>query len=215
MDLTIHAPKLRNLRVRGFIYSLFLEDTRVINTVVLEIWLRNYGCLDDIFDCLANVEVLVLNDSFWLSTYHYKPPKKFPKGLGRLRTLILAYVRLYEQAHMSFVLCLLASSPRLEKLSIQVPQFAEVTDDQPVQIDCSNIFQCLRKVQLLGMLGLRSELQLIQYILAQSPVLEEMTIGLNEITSQMGSEVKYCFSLEAMLCPRASPNAEIIITTVC
>ncbi|XP_021717901.1 putative F-box/FBD/LRR-repeat protein At5g56810 [Chenopodium quinoa] len=133
---------------------------------------------------------------------------KIPIKMGQLRTLNLSDIKLYKKSNISVLFCLFASSPQLERLYIEISELVKVTDDHPLQIDCSFTLRCLRKVQLLRVSGWIRELQLIKYILAHSPVLGNMT---NELHKNMEVEQKYNFALEAMRYCRASPNAEIII----
>uniref|UniRef100_A0A803L7G4 F-box domain-containing protein n=1 Tax=Chenopodium quinoa TaxID=63459 RepID=A0A803L7G4_CHEQI len=141
--------------------------------------------------------------------------KKLPEclftcsGLTHL-TLIGCKLRSLPPSFMGFPCLIYFKLVGSQELSVEtkISELVKVTDDHPLQIDCSFTLRCLRKVQLLRVSGWIRELQLIKYILAHSPVLGNMT---NELHKNMEVEQKYNFALEAMRYCRASPNAEIII----
>uniref|UniRef100_A0A803KVD7 FBD domain-containing protein n=1 Tax=Chenopodium quinoa TaxID=63459 RepID=A0A803KVD7_CHEQI len=204
--LTIHAPKLKKLFVSGYLDSLRLKGTTALNTLGLAIDLA-FG-RNEIFNCFANIENLVLIGSFGVEfIIQYMCTKTIPKEFGQLRTLNLECIQL-NSYNMSFVLNLLTSSSLLERLSINAKENTKVIDDHSLQIECCYILECLRYAQLLDISGSSGKLQLLKYILAHSPVLEEMTI---ELSTNLRTKEKFKFATEAMRYRRASPNAEIII----
>uniref|UniRef100_A0A803L7G6 FBD domain-containing protein n=1 Tax=Chenopodium quinoa TaxID=63459 RepID=A0A803L7G6_CHEQI len=162
---------------------------------------------NEIFNCFANIENLFLIGSFGLEfIIEYICTKTIPKEFKQLRTLCLENIQL-NPYNISFVLNLLTSSSQLERLLFtKAEEITEVTDDHSIQIECCYTLQCLRYAQFLDISGTSGELQLIKYILAHSPVLEEMTIELIG-----GAEEKFKFATEVTRYCRASPKAEIII----
>uniref|UniRef100_A0A803L7G0 F-box/LRR-repeat protein 15/At3g58940/PEG3-like LRR domain-containing protein n=1 Tax=Chenopodium quinoa TaxID=63459 RepID=A0A803L7G0_CHEQI len=75
----------------------------------------------------------------------------------------------------------------------------------------SCIFQCLKTVDLVGITGLSNELKLIRFLLACTPVQDEMTIKLG--MEMRGTEKQVNFFKELNQYRRASPNAEMIFKT--
>ncbi|XP_021717899.1 F-box/FBD/LRR-repeat protein At1g13570-like [Chenopodium quinoa] len=208
-NLTILAPKLKDLLVRGCLNSLCIKGAMpTIKSVVLDSGLYHSDSMNKIISSLASVEMLVLGTFVWQYFHRYNPPRNFPIKFGQLRTLNIVDIYLHTQSQFSFVLYLFASSPKLERLSIQVK---ETKNGNDAQIKRSFIFESLRKVKLSRISGWRNELQLLEYILAHSPVLEEMTIELS--TNIAGAEEKFNFATEAMRYRRSSPNAELKIKT--
>uniref|UniRef100_A0A803KVD4 F-box domain-containing protein n=1 Tax=Chenopodium quinoa TaxID=63459 RepID=A0A803KVD4_CHEQI len=197
------APSLRSLS------WLRIEETMALDTLDLDIKLP--FCWNEILDFFANIKNLTLKGCFWRTFDHFILPEKIPKELAQLRTLNLVEISLYNQFQISFVVLLLTSSPQLKLLSIEAKDNIDGIVHHSIQIDCSYILQCLRKVQLFGLSGLSGELQLLKYILGHSPVLGNMTIEF--ISAKMRLQTRYDFAVEAMQYRRASPNAEIIIKT--
>ncbi|XP_028093343.1 F-box/FBD/LRR-repeat protein At1g13570-like [Camellia sinensis] len=109
-------------------------------------------------------------------------PKRLPNSLNNLKTLKLFFVCFEEVNEISVILCLIRSSPNLEKITVVAPSTETVVVIYPVlellEIkDWSGVsLNQLQVVQLGGLYGTRSELKFIKLLLAISPVLETMFI---------------------------------------
>lgn len=108
-------------------------------------------------------------------------PKRFPTTLNNLKALKLS-ICFEEVNEISVILCLIRSSPYLEKITIVV-QRSETADviDHVLQLlemqDWSDVsFNQLQVVELGNLSGTQSELKIIELLLAISPVLETMFI---------------------------------------
>ncbi|XP_021717862.1 F-box/FBD/LRR-repeat protein At1g13570-like [Chenopodium quinoa] len=212
INLTIHALNMKDLCLKGLVSELYLKGAKVLTSLTLDIHICEQNRqMNEIFTCLTNVEKLALSNSFWKSIERYEFPTQFPRELERLQILKLEEIPLYYQPAISLALCLLVSSPHLEQLYIKASKQREVSDQPLIQIENSCILPCLKNVQLFGICGLRGELQLIKYLLAFSPSLEEMTI---ELSKKMGGAVeKFSFAMETTRYRRASADVEVIIIT--
>ncbi|KMT10574.1 hypothetical protein BVRB_5g116960 [Beta vulgaris subsp. vulgaris] len=215
-NLCICAPKLEELFMEGELYNLSMEGTTLIKKLALDLECEKFqhsSHMSDFFSTLPKVEKLILKCSFWLKIKRSKltSPRKFPKGLDRLQSLKLVGIKLHCHFSISLLLCLFMSSPPLERLYIEVSQRKKESDEQPIQIDDTCILPCLRNIQLVGISGFRCQLQLIKFLLACSPALEEMSIELG--MGMGGAEEKFHFVTELLRYRRASPTAEVIIKT--
>ncbi|KMS94778.1 hypothetical protein BVRB_015370 [Beta vulgaris subsp. vulgaris] len=214
-NLCICAPKLQELFMDGRLSKLSLEGTTLIKKLALDLSCMKFQHskhMSDFFSTLPKVEKLILKASFWMSMklWEFTSPRKFPKGLDRLRTLKVIGIPVHCRFSNSLLLCLFLSSPPLERLYIEASEH-EVSDEQPIQIDDTCILPCLRNIQLVGISGFRRQLQLIKFLLACSPALEEMSI---ELSMEMGgAQEKFHFVTELLQYCRASPTAKVIIKT--
>uniref|UniRef100_A0A803KVD6 F-box domain-containing protein n=2 Tax=Chenopodium quinoa TaxID=63459 RepID=A0A803KVD6_CHEQI len=214
VNLSIRAPNLEDLYVEGLLSELCLKGDTVITKLTLDVdfdkpSLQNRH-MSEIFTCLTNVEKLVLRERFWWRIRSYDSPKKFPSKLEQLRTLKLEGMTLHRQWTISLALSFFVSCPHLEQLYIKASKLHAVSDQPPSdKIEGSCILPCLKNVQLFGISGLTGELQLIKFLLAYSPLLEEMAIELS--TTIGGAAEKFDFAKETVRYHRASTNVEVII----
>ncbi|KMS94610.1 hypothetical protein BVRB_017030, partial [Beta vulgaris subsp. vulgaris] len=215
-NLRICAPKLQVLFMEGSLSHLSLEGTTVIKKLALDLFCTKFQHskhMSDFFSTLPKVEKLILKCLIWgaMKWSEFRSPRKFPKGLDRLQSLKLVGIPLHCHFSISLLLCLFMSSPPLERLYIEASQHEKVSDEQPIQIDNTCILPCLRNIQLVGISGLHCQVQLIKFLLACSPALEEMSIELN--VGMGGAQEKFHFVTELLRYRRASPTAEVIIKT--
>ncbi|XP_048500085.2 uncharacterized protein LOC104885243 [Beta vulgaris subsp. vulgaris] len=202
--------------MEGSLSHLSLEGTTVIKKLALNLFCTKFQHskhMSDFFSTLPKVEKLILKGLIWgaMKWSEFRSPRKFPKGLDRLRTLKFIGIPLHCHFSISLLLCLLMSSPALERLYIEASEREEVSLEQPIQIDDTCILPCLRNIQLVGISGLRCQLQLIKFLLACSSALEEMSIELS--MAMGGAQEKIHFVTESLQYCRASPTAKVIIKT--
>ncbi|GMP58366.1 hypothetical protein CsSME_00022059 [Camellia sinensis var. sinensis] len=139
-------------------------------------------------------------------------PKRLPNSLNNLKTLKLFFVCFEEVNEISVILCLIRSSPNLEKITIVAPSTETAVVIDPVlellEIkDWSGVsLNQLQVVQLGGLYGTRSELKFIKLLLAISPVLETMFI---QTDSEKVVDEGLRILNEVTQFPRLSPQAEI------
>ncbi|CAL5338512.1 unnamed protein product [Camellia sinensis] len=139
-------------------------------------------------------------------------PKRLPNSLNNLKTLKLFFVCFEEVNEISVILCLIRSSPNLEKITVVAPSTETVVVIYPVlellEIkDWSGVsLNQLQVVQLGGLYGTRSELKFIKLLLAISPVLETMFI---QTDSEKVVDEGLRILNEVTQFPRLSPQAEI------
>ncbi|CAL5396304.1 unnamed protein product [Camellia sinensis] len=139
-------------------------------------------------------------------------PKRLPTSLNNLKTLKLFFVCFEEVNEISVILCLIRSSPNLEKITI-VASSTETADviDPVLELlemkDWSGVsLNQLQVVQLGGLYGTQSELKFIKLLLAILPVLETMFIQTD--TEKVADEGLRILN-EVTQFPHLSPQAEI------
>ncbi|KAL2531544.1 F-box/fbd/LRR-repeat protein [Abeliophyllum distichum] len=134
-----------------------------------------------------------------------------PFTLNNLKILELSAISLYSLEELSSVLCLIKSSPNLEKLKIEM--FAEEVDHATYLLDFlkvqdySNVLLSrLQEVTLIGIAGTVPEMTLIKLLLEKSSTLKRMVISSKfyKCDDKLVGTLK---ELNKFL--RASPNAEV------
>ncbi|PSS17223.1 F-box/FBD/LRR-repeat protein, partial [Actinidia chinensis var. chinensis] len=105
-------------------------------------------------------------------------------------------------------LCLLRSSPNLQELEILALPEEDMSPERVKNIWLEDYHNCpfnqLRLVQVADIVGVRCEMNVIYFLLANSPVLERMTVrpAFNNMRCELLEEL--------VVFPRASARAEII-----
>ncbi|CAL5396309.1 unnamed protein product [Camellia sinensis] len=215
-SLEINAPNLRFLCCEVHACSICLKNTARLESVFI--------CLKD----FMNVDVITQAKTSKLVTFfgslpvieflqlEYDTvrgvPKRLPNSLNNLKTLKLFFVCFEEVNEISVILCLIRSSPNLEKITVVAPSTETVVVIYPVlellEIkDWSGVsLNQLQVVQLGGLYGTRSELKFIKLLLAISPVLETMFI---QTDSEKVVDEGLRILNEVTQFPRLSPQAEI------
>ncbi|GMP58356.1 hypothetical protein CsSME_00022053 [Camellia sinensis var. sinensis] len=220
-SLEINAPNLRFLCCEIHACSICLKNTARLETVF--ICLKDFMNVDVItqaetsklvtlFGSLPVIEFLQLE----YDTVRYMSaggvPKRLPTSLNNLKTLKLFFVCFEEVNEISVILCLIRSSPNLEKITI-VASSTETADvmDPVLELlemkDWSGVsLNQLQVVQLGGLYGTQSELKFIKLLLAILPVLETKFIQTD--TEKVVDEGLRILN-EVTRFPHLSPQAEI------
>ncbi|XP_021717903.1 uncharacterized protein LOC110685682 [Chenopodium quinoa] len=143
-NLTICAPNLQELVVKGILStSLSLRETRNIKVIAMDVVLfKDVGLkrsMNEFFGSLLSCQKLVLDKQFHLPMLgchvfcDLAPPKKLGKELEALITLRILEVPLNCNYAVHFILCLLRSSPNLQRLFIDHMGFS--SESFLVQLD--------------------------------------------------------------------------------
>ncbi|XP_028111585.1 F-box/FBD/LRR-repeat protein At1g13570-like [Camellia sinensis] len=108
-------------------------------------------------------------------------PKRLPITLSHLKIIDLYAICFGEVNEVSIVLCLIRSSPNLEKIIIEVCTHETTAIDHVLELleiqDWSDVsLNQLREVEIRNLSGTRFELEFIKLLLAKSPMLETMLI---------------------------------------
>ncbi|XP_052184211.1 F-box/FBD/LRR-repeat protein At1g13570-like isoform X2 [Diospyros lotus] len=134
-------------------------------------------------------------------------PYRLPTDLSHLKNLKL---HIESVDVFSSILCLLRSSPNLEKFAIGIPIYADEDEETVAKLSevqgCSDIsLNQLREVELEEAWGRRFGLEFIKLLLAKSPVLEKMVIVADNL---IGRE-RLKFLQKVTQFRRCSPLAEV------
>ncbi|KAF7123283.1 hypothetical protein RHSIM_Rhsim12G0067500 [Rhododendron simsii] len=137
-------------------------------------------------------------------------PTRLPTTLNNLKDIKLYYICFGERDEVSVLLCLIRSSPNLEKITIEA--FPGATSAIPIDLDFSEVHGCLdvslnqlRKVDMENVSGTKPELEFIKFLLAKSPMLDTMLIKLKSVS--VADELRIVKELTRLR--RASPQAEM------
>lgn len=222
--LQFNAPSLQELIIDGLFEDIYLENTP--DLAVLSVGLDDADDLDDDGD--FDNEVLEDKEHCKFTTSLHAVLRienlslrhnmlEFLSGGGLLdklptynclRKLHLSCVNFEDTRHVAILRCLFQRTRVLEELIIEADS---VDSSNPAASfwegkECLDFrFNHLRNVKLTEILGVEPEMELIEFILASSPVLETLYIRLDNDASE---EVK--IYKQIMRFRRASARAEII-----
>ncbi|CAH1416816.1 unnamed protein product [Lactuca virosa] len=136
--------------------------------------------------------------------------QKLPASLVYLRILILDQVCFHNQNELSSILCVINSSPNLEKIKLKMIR----PDRQYTMLDLQDYsginLDHLKELEIISFHKYTPEMEFVKLIMAKSPLLKRARIELN-ISVSVHEEVKMLRDLLFLPIPRASPAAKFII----
>ncbi|XP_055828507.1 F-box/FBD/LRR-repeat protein At1g13570-like isoform X2 [Solanum dulcamara] len=219
--IEIKAPMLRLFDLSGNISSICLKNVPRLVKVLLY---GDYIKAEDldfakVFESCPSLEHLLFFslDSAFSAGAGYEAPTRLPLNLNSVKRFYLPDVMLVESYMLSYALCLIRSFPYLENLEIEVHVHYESEDDEdepiPEPLELKHLsdvtFNHLKEVKLGCLSGTASELLLIKFLLAESPVLERMLIDRRYLDHQHLDTRLQIFA-EISNFSRASPKAEVV-----
>ncbi|KAL3510925.1 hypothetical protein ACH5RR_030326 [Cinchona calisaya] len=218
--LEIIAPKLKSFIVESPIKSIFFKKTPALTIVALVVgpwqadgdFRKGGNRIVEHFGSLPTLENMRISNYFIKSLAAGGIPTRLSTAILHLKVLKL--LSLFLSDDISFVLCLLRSSPNLQDIYILVhddnvnqspsSEFLGVQDHSDVTLNQ------LREVKLECISGTELEMELIRLLLENSPVLEKMTIEPNRNLEDDYNEVENEILKKLNTYRRASRNARII-----
>ncbi|KAK2972619.1 hypothetical protein RJ640_008115, partial [Escallonia rubra] len=231
----ISAPKLRSftaIDTQDVRWSSFMIIPNLTLVYIAVCRMGQYGQgeridLVKLVGCLPAIVNLSLDGLFLKILAIGTAPRRLPTMVTCLKFLTLSQLQFTELDHVSCILCLLRSSPNLERLEVGLVtrdsklvlrflllQVSTATGSSMESVvsyleapDCLD--QTLDKLRTVNMkfMGSRAELLLIKLLLAHSPSLEKVSI---EQSGVVDAYQGFKVSRELMRFSRASPRAEII-----
>lgn len=213
--LNIHAPSLEVFNIGGDFDEVSLENTLSLTEVYIQMdndpddYLpHDYSCnLLKFFTHLPHVRRLEFHNYFLKYLAFGDVPKRLPRQCLGLNYLYM-WMNFNDWEENLAALCLLRSSPNLEELVVLAREVKEEVENDTnfcEQVHLDFPFTKLRCVKIVGISGVEAELNFIGFLLANSPVLETMTVELASI--DRGWEL-----LKGMLCfSRVSVRAKIVV----
>ncbi|KAF8407764.1 hypothetical protein HHK36_006900 [Tetracentron sinense] len=184
----IRGPCLQFVYLMGEFNNICFDDAPRLSYAVM----GSYYCavdehvgqgeisnLNKALGCLTGLEKLGMYDHFLQILARGSIPERLPATLDYLNSMTLE-MNFKDLDETSVVLCLLRSSPNLQELCLRVSglNFTTVSIEEfweaQRRLDCS--MNQLRVVNVFGISGARPELEVIKFLLANSPVLEILSI---------------------------------------
>ncbi|KAL8256339.1 hypothetical protein R6Q59_031406 [Mikania micrantha] len=216
--LKIHAPKLTFFDIGGVFEDVNFEKTFLLSTVSIglyvsignehELTLGTTSKLIKFFASLPSIQRLEVQSFFLKFLASDMVPRRLPSACMDLNYLSLR-INFNDMDECLAALCILRSSPCLLELELLARP-----DEQPLpkaaiknlmEEDYQNcFFTQLRFVKIAGIFGVPRELNFINFLLANSPMLERMTV--KPASQDSGLEL----IKELLRFRRASVHAEII-----
>ncbi|XP_052626778.1 F-box/FBD/LRR-repeat protein At1g13570 [Lactuca sativa] len=199
---------------RFLISCPLLEEFTWVNKI-------GYDCLDftggnkctfvELFTCLPSAQVVNIS---WFENkdfYAGVMSQKLPTSLVYLRILVLQ-VCFHEQDQISSTLCVINSSPNLEKINLRMIRY--VAQTCTTLLDPQDYFGLkldhLKELVITSFHNYASEMEFVKLIMGKSPLLKKTRIKLSTSVS-VEEEVKMLRDLVYLQFPRASPEAKLII----
>ncbi|CAL5338520.1 unnamed protein product [Camellia sinensis] len=218
--LEIDAPRLKFLCCEGHFSSICFKNTPKLFKVSIYLLVEmdvpvfkqaRPSKLVTLLGSLPVIDFLRL-DYFYIQYMAADGvPKRLPTTLKRLKTLRLTEICFGELEEILVMLCLIRSSPNLQKMTIRVHTNESVAIDSVLVLlemqEWSDVtLNRLRQVEMRSLSGSRPELEFIKLLFAKSPVLETMLI---EPNSAVVVDRGLGILKEASRFRRLSPRAEI------
>ncbi|KAK9271362.1 hypothetical protein L1049_026952 [Liquidambar formosana] len=188
--LNIQAPNLQFFDLGGVFDEISFENTFALATVSIGLYVnvendQNLACgnasnLLKFFVHLPHIQRLEVQSYLLKYLAVGNVPQRLPHPCIDL-SYISIRINLNDLEENLTTLCLLRSSPNLQELEILArPEDQAVVEtvgsfwEEEDHWDC--LFSQLRLVKIASISGIRSELDFINFVLANSPVLERMTV---------------------------------------
>ncbi|CAH1416820.1 unnamed protein product [Lactuca virosa] len=169
----------------------------------------------ELFECLPSIQVLKISETYIKHFAAGGMPQTLPTPLIHLRILVFN-VCFLEKDELSSVLCVISSSPNLEKIRMEMSSndklSAQETSNNFLDLqDYSGLkLNHLKELEITRFSILALEMEFLKLIMVISTVLEKARIELNPNVS-VDQELNLLRDLVRMSFPRASPAADVII----
>ncbi|CAM8899426.1 unnamed protein product [Rhodiola kirilowii] len=212
--LVIDAPRLLSLCC-GFPLNTYLKlkNVRRVTTISLSLSLRfghKFCDLFDIFCSVPNVVNVTLSCLRAINDIPLHAPTSLPTTLHNLRHLTFLTTNISSPQCIHFILCILRSSPNLQKLNLEIHPSADIREEAALQfldmqIKKPQTLNNLLIVKIKRLSGSKVEIMFINLILSCSPVLKTMYL-----TGNIVKEAEFTLMSELLKCKRPSPQAEVM-----
>ncbi|GAV80216.1 F-box domain-containing protein/LRR_2 domain-containing protein/FBD domain-containing protein [Cephalotus follicularis] len=192
LELNIRAPNLKYLCLEGEFKDIFLENTPLLVSISVAMYMtddiaehfeQSSSC--NFIKFLGGVPLLErLIGHIYFTKYLSigDDPGKLPVTYSHLKTVELYQVSFEDRKEILVVLRLITNCPNLKELQIsgssnamafiEAPEYVLLEKEYPT--DCT--FERLTLVKMTEMSGVPYEMEFIKFLLANSPVLETLSI---------------------------------------
>ncbi|KAL9673478.1 hypothetical protein QQ045_029736 [Rhodiola kirilowii] len=222
--LVIDAPRLLFLHVY-FMLNAFPKLKSVCSLTAISLLFQSPGTLSfcDLFDFFGSVPKV---ETVTLLTLHpmtvmpmpQDAPTSFHTTLHNHKSLTLLELNISSPQCMYFVLCILKSSPNLQKLNLYLENSPETIEDEAashlldMQTREPHTLNSLLTIKIKRLSGSKVEIMFIKMILSCSPVLKTMYLT-GTYSSGLGkdilNEAESTLMSELLQCTRSSYRAQV------
>ncbi|KAL7606549.1 hypothetical protein Lser_V15G15206 [Lactuca serriola] len=208
VEVDINATMLQ----RFLISCPLLEEFTWIGRYVTDFIGDNKCTFVDLFKCLPSVQAVNISRFYNKDFYAGVMSQKLHTPLVYLRILVLQ-VCFGKQDEISSTLCVINSSPNLEKIKFKMLRYVGQTFNtsflDPQDYSGLNLDH-LRELEITNFHNYAPEMEFVKLIMAKSPLLKKARIELDNSIS-VDIEVKMLQDLVLQPFPRASTSAKFII----
>ncbi|KAF7124488.1 hypothetical protein RHSIM_Rhsim12G0068900 [Rhododendron simsii] len=222
-SLEVIGPNLKSVCCFSHIRSICFTNTSHLANVSLYLkGAKDGGEISSsvvLLDSIPVIEFLELDFRYVKGLAACGVPTRLPATLNNLKKIVLYDICFDERDEVSVLICLIRSSPNLEKITIHVSSdlFFFFSLFMIVDLDFSELHGCsdvslnqLRKVDMKNVSGTKLELEFIKLLLEKSLMLETMLIELK--AENVAGESRIVEELTRFR--RASPQAEMILLRI-
>ncbi|CAM8899423.1 unnamed protein product [Rhodiola kirilowii] len=226
--VVIDAPRLLCLHALCEL-DAFLKLKNVCSLTDISLQFRSPGTLSfcdlfDVFSSVPKVETVTLHPLLKLKAMPQDAPKSFPTTLHNHTGLTLLEIDISSPQCIYFVLCILKSSPNLQKLNLGILSSETVEDETAIdpfirhslemETRETQTLNSLLTIKMKGILRSKVGIMFIKMILSSSPVLKTMYLtGFDASSSCMEedilNEAEVTLMSELLKFPRSSCRAQV------
>ncbi|XP_077225903.1 F-box/FBD/LRR-repeat protein At1g13570-like [Tasmannia lanceolata] len=216
--LKINAPNLQYVYIKCQFTVFSFENTPVLAYAYMYFIPTNYFGIPlvpgvtcnfiELLSCLLNIKKLAVGSAFLKVLASCDVPESIPITFDHLKKLSLE-IDLEDPYQILAAFCLFRSSPNLKELKIQTPtgvsSTAPVTNYREAKKRMDYSFNHLLTVKMSKMRGVISELEFIELLLVNAPLLKTLTISKSLFSPNEEARI----FKELLELPRASSKARI------
>ncbi|XP_021718694.1 F-box/FBD/LRR-repeat protein At1g13570-like [Chenopodium quinoa] len=217
-NLKINAPNLQFFDIGGNFEDVTFENTNMLSIISIGLYInvetefngrQNHPSnMLNFFACLPHIQRLEVQSYFLKYLAHGNVPSRLPVPCLDLYYLSIR-INYYDIKENKAAFCLFKSSPNLSELEMlaryeeeSIAKTGTTFWEEKLQADC--VFHQLRVVRIIDICATKPELDFVKFLLANSPVLEKLTVKPN--SADGGLELLK----ELVRYKRASVQAEVI-----
>ncbi|XP_071735714.1 F-box/FBD/LRR-repeat protein At1g13570-like isoform X2 [Rutidosis leptorrhynchoides] len=208
-NVRVHAEVLQNFLPN----CPLLEDIRLLDYEEEYVEENSFNFVK-FFQCVPLLHTLAISENYMKFLSSGGMPSKLSTSLHL--TYVCLDVCLREQDVISSVLCIIRSSPNLERIFFQMYdneklpiQESSIKFDD-LQDDLSLTLDHLKSIDIVSFSNIACEMVFVKLIMGKSPILKIARVELSDNVS-FDEELKILREMIRVQIPRASPSAQLII----
>ncbi|CAM8885578.1 unnamed protein product [Rhodiola kirilowii] len=219
-SFAVNASKLKLLHVNYRYYLNFiLENTPNLSTILVGSSVNHYGNLYikfqgiiDFFGAVPNIENINITGDVLEAWAKQDVPQRLPTALEYHQSLSVCNFNMYSEAQIRSIICLIKSSPKLQTLDISMDHPRSPIRDSSYHLqshlrEAENL-SSLRTVTIRSLRGGKLEIDFIEFILSQCPMLQKLSLTGRSLRRAYGHESKMMAKIMGFR--RASTQVELI-----